>query len=110
MKSYTRDRIKNFAPVTRLLDLPECPLVSKVYLKPHGRRLADGKVICWGLSRDWKTVLMAVFERAHADESAEPFAAVIMFPVGKCRQPAYRRMIETASNKLGIQRLEWYEE
>jgi hypothetical protein len=78
----------------------------------HGRldtTLADGKVICWGLARDWKAILFAVFERAFLIPSGTPFAAVIMFPTGKVQQPEYRRMIETASARLGITRLVCYE-
>ena len=92
-----------------LLGLPDDPSVVETYIKPHGRRLTDGKVICWGLSRDWKAILFAVFERAHVASSGVPFAAVIMFPTGKCQQPEYRQMIQTASERLGITRLEWYD-
>lgn len=109
MKPYMRERIKDFLPITRLLGIPDKPAVAETYTKPHGRRLTNGKVICWGLSRDWKTILFAVFERAHVVPSGVPFAAVIMFPNGRCQQPGYRKMIETAAVKLGIKRLEWYD-
>ena len=36
MKSYTRDRIKDFAPVTRLLELPESFLCATVASLPRG--------------------------------------------------------------------------
>lgn len=109
MKPYRRERIKDFPPITKLLGIPDDPAVAETYIKPHGRRLIDGKVICWGLSRDWKAILFAVFERAHVAPSGEPFAAVIMFPTGKCQQPEYRQMIEMAADKLGIKHLEWYD-
>ena len=109
MKPYVRERIRDFPPITKFLGIPDNPAVAESYIQPHGRRLTDGRVICWGLSRDWKAILFAVFERAHAVPSGVPFAAVIMFPTGKCQQPAYRQMIETASVKLGIKRLEWYD-
>ena len=109
MKSYTRERIKDFLPIAKFLGIPDGPAVAETYIKPHGRRLTDGKVICWGFSRDWKTILFAVFERAHVVTLGVPFAAVIMFPTGKCQQPGYRQIIETAALKLGIKRLEWYE-
>lgn len=110
MKPYGRERIKDFMPVLNLLGLPAEARVAETYIKPHGRRLADGKVICWGVARDWKTILFAVFERAFVAPPATPFAAVIMSPTGKCQQPEYRRMIETASEGLGITRLVWYDE
>ena len=109
MKSYAQERIKDFHSITKLLGLADNPAVAETYIKPHGRRLTDGKVICWGLSRDWKTILFAVFERAHVVPSGIPFAAVIMFPTGKYQQPGCRQMIETAAVKLEIKRLEWYD-
>lgn len=109
MKPYGRERIKNFPPILKFLGLPDDARVAETYIKPHGRRLADGKVICWGLARDWKAILFAVFERAFVIPSGTPFAVVIMFPTGKAQQPEYRRMIETASERLGITRLVWYE-
>ena len=59
MKPYRRERIKDFPPITKLLGIPDDPAVAETYIKPHGRRLIDGKVICWRLSRDWKTILFA---------------------------------------------------
>lgn len=109
MKPYGRERIKDFPPILRLLGLPDDSGVAETYIKPHGRRLTDGKVVSWGLSRDWKAILFAVFERAYVVKSATPFAAVIMFPTGKCQQPEYRKMIETAALKLGIKHVIWYE-
>jgi len=110
MKPYGRDRIKDFLPILRLLDLPDDATIAETYRKPHGRRMADGKVISWGLSKDWKTILFAVFQRAFEGQSSIPFSAVIMFPTGKCQQPRYRLMIETAADKLGIEHLIWYDE
>ena len=109
MKPYGRERIKNFPPIVKLLGLSDDSSVAETYMKPHGRRLTDGKVICWGLSRDWKAILFSVFERAHVAPSGVPFAAVILFPTGKCQQPEYRHMIETAAGRLGIKRLEWFD-
>ncbi len=109
MKPYGRERIKEFPPILKLLNLPEDTKTVKNYIKPHGRRLADGKVICWGLSRDWKAILFAVFERAFVIRKAVPYSAVIMFPTGKCQQPEYRRMIDTAATKMGIEKLVWHD-
>ena len=110
MKPYGRERIKEPGPVLTALSIPLTVDVSETYIKPHGRRLADGRVICWGLSRDWKAIVLAVFERAYLGPSATAYAAVIMYPAGKCRQPVYRRMIEIAAEKMGIQHLVWYDE
>jgi hypothetical protein len=109
MKPYGRERIKDFQPILKLLGLPDDTSVAETYIKPHGRRLTDGKIICWGLARDWKDILFAVFERAYLARSAAPFAAVIMFPTGKSQQPKYRHMIDTAGEKMGVQHLIWYD-
>jgi hypothetical protein len=109
MKPYGRERIKDFSTIQRLLRVPDGIETAETYIKPHGRRLADGKIICWGLSREWKAILFAVFERAYLTRSGIPFAAVIMFPAGKCQQLPYRQLIETAATKMGIKHLVWYD-
>lgn len=76
------------------------------YIKPHGRRMADGRIVCWGNSRDWKLVLMAVFERAWLAPGASPFGAVLL-ETGKTGGTRARRLVSTAAERLGIERLEW---
>lgn len=107
MKPYGRERIRDFTPIIKRLGLSEDIQVIETYIKPHGRRLSDGRVICWGLARDWKAILFAVFERAYVVKKGVPFCAVIMSPSGKLQQPIYREMVETAGEKMGIERLEW---
>ena len=109
MKPYGRERIKDFGPIAKVLGVEKNHEIAERYIKPHGRRLTDGKVICWGLSREWKTILIAAFERAHIAPTGESFGVVIMYPIGKCKQPAYRRMVETVARRLGIHRLVWWE-
>jgi hypothetical protein len=109
MGPYARQRIKEFGPVRKVLGLPEATSISETYSGPHGRRLPDGKVICWGASKDWKNILFAVFERAYFVKGGVPFAAVIMSPNGKFGQPTYRLMIEEVAAKMGLQNLIWYE-
>lgn len=109
MKPYGRERIKHFAPVLRLLALPLDSKSVEEYIKPHGRRLPDGRVICWGLARDWKAITLAVFERAFLVSNGRPYAAVLMYPSGKYQQPNVRNMIEQASRRLGIETLLWHE-
>ncbi len=109
MKPYMREHIKDSDPILSFLNLTADAPIAERYIKPHGRRLLDGKVICWGLSRDWKAVLFAVFERSFWASNSIPYAAVIMFPTGKCQQPEYRRMVELAARDLGIRKLAWYD-
>jgi hypothetical protein len=109
MKPYGRERIKDFSRILAILGLPTDARVVGTYIKPHGRRLEDGKVICWGLSRDWKAIVFAVFERGYVAKAGDAFAAVILSSAGKCQQPGYRQLVETAALKLGIKHLVWYD-
>ena len=109
MKPYMRELIKSFEPIRNLLRLPRELTESKCYIKPHGRLLSDGKLVCWGLSRDWKSILFAAFDRAYQNDSLSAFAAVILLPTGKCLQPEYRKMVEVAAEKLCIENLVWHD-
>jgi len=110
MKPYHRDRIKYAGPILELLGLPSDEKTNEEFIKPHGRRLADGKVICWGQARDWKSILFAVYERAYGSTKATSFAAVILNPAGRTKEPGYRRMVEDAAKRLGIERLVWLDD
>lgn len=101
MKPYGRERTQDFAPICKLLSLDPAHGVVQRYVKPHGRLLADGRVVCWGLNRDWKGVLLAVFERASVAPDGVPFAAVLLGATVNL-QPEYRMVIEEAGARLGI--------
>jgi hypothetical protein len=107
MKDYARAVSSDAVRPLRLLGLPAEQPVAQSYIKPHGRRLPDGRVICWGRASDWKLILMAVHERAAQGATFKPYAAVLMDANGKYAQAAQRRIIEDAANKLRIERLIW---
>ena len=48
LKDYTRAAGADPSRPLRLLKIPADTPVAETYIKPHGRRLADGRVICWG--------------------------------------------------------------
>ena len=107
IKPYERSRLSlQEKDVWRLLSLPDPGPPSQRYIKPHGRRLSDGKVVCWGKSRDWKLVLMAVFERAHALSRAQAFGAVLM-ESGRTSEERQRRLVRHAATRLGIRKMAW---
>lgn len=81
-------------------------LYKKAYEKPLGRLLFDGKLICWGNSRDWKLVLISVFERAYSTNAASPYAAVLV-ETGKTTDAGSRAMIVEAGKRLGIMKVNW---
>lgn len=107
MKAYTRTRQANPANAFRALGLEASCSVVEEYERPHGRRLADGRVIAWGSAEDWKLILMAVHERSFGLSEVRPHACVLLSSVGKFSQPSVRSMVEGAATKLGIERLAW---
>jgi len=107
LKPYERARLSDTEhPVMRCLSLsPNHPFVE-AYIKPHGRRFSDGRIICWGKSRDWKLVLMAAFERAQLVKNGRAHA-VVLIESGKSGDESMRILIREAARRLGIERLEW---
>lgn len=75
------------------------------YIKPHGVKLEDGRVLCWGRSREWKSILLAIFERGTASD-ASPFGGVLV-ESGQTEAPAKRALVRDAATRLGIVCLEW---
>lgn len=106
-KNYGRQRLADDSRPLRLLGLAGTDGVVEVYTKPHGRRLRDGRVICWGRADGWKAVLMAMHERAFAGQNTWPFAVMLMQPVGRFSEDDTRKMVENAATKLGIKCLIW---
>ena len=107
IKPYEFSRLSLLeSDVWRLLSFPAPGRPAEHYIKPHGRRLRDGKIVCWGNSRDWKLILMAVFERAYARPGSEAFGAVLL-ESGRTSEEHRRRLVQEAASRLGIRKLAW---
>lgn len=107
LKPYERSRLlETESEVWRALDLAPPENDAHFYIKPHGRRLVDGKVVCWGKSRDWKLILMAVFERGRASFDHSAHAAVFI-ETGQTAEKARRQLVADAARRLGIAHLIW---
>ena len=107
VKPYERSRLSlRESDVWSQLSFPDPEPPVERYIKPHGQRLPDGKIVCWGNSRDWKLILMAVFERAHARPESEAFGAVLL-ETGRTSEEHQRRLVREAASRLGIQELAW---
>ena len=107
LKAYERDRLRSLdIDVWRALGLAGAP-TGRVFIKPHGRILADGRVISWGKSRDWKLILCSVHERAWRAKGT-PHAAVLT-ETGATANAMERKLVASLSDKLGLARLEWLE-
>ncbi len=107
MKGYVRNRQADPTSPLRALGIDGRAGVSESFERPHGRRLADGRVIAWGNAEDWKLVLTALHERSYGVNGARPYAAVLFAALGKFHQRPTREMVEDATRKLGIERLLW---
>lgn len=108
LKPYSRTRLEESAgKILLAVDLDQDKVgVREVYNKPHGRLLIDGKIVCWGNSRDWKLILISVFERAYRLQSGIPYAAVLI-ESGQTMNDGTRKMIVEMGNKLGLERVVW---
>jgi hypothetical protein len=107
IKPYVRARSSDHARPLRVVGIPEDAHMVEVYVKPHGRRLADGKVVCWGNARDWKSILLAVYERAYLADGATPYAAVLMAASGRNADDGFRIMVSDVAERLGIGCVRW---
>jgi hypothetical protein len=107
VKPYARSRLSlNEAEVWRLLDLTDTDRSVQTYIKPHGRRLDDGRIVSWGRSRDWKSILMAVFERSRVQTSFSAFG-VVLIESGKTEADRSRALVKEAAQRLDIPKLAW---
>lgn len=110
LKPFERERLSSaLQPVFSALSLgavSETDIVER-YIKPHGLCLANGDVVCWGRSRDWKSLLMATFERA--DAQSRSARGVVLFESGHTSETSGRGVIKRAAQALGIKSIEWIE-
>jgi hypothetical protein len=106
LKPYTRERSADEKPMFRILALPPDTKPVTTYIKPHGRRLFDGREIAWSRAAEWKATLMALHERAF-EHHGTPFAAVLFESATKHGEARSRATVEDAARKLGIERVVW---
>lgn len=107
LKPYERAKLlDNEDEIWRQLDQSRPTEVAESFIKPHGRRLEDGRIVCWGKSRDWKLILMAVFERARSSHGALPFGAVLL-ETGQTSEEQKRAIVKDAAARLGVEKLAW---
>lgn len=104
MKAYIRGRMEaSESLVYEVLGINKDAGVLRTFIKPHGKHLSDGRVLCWGSVRDWKLLLMSVYERSFVDK-AVPFAAVFIDRKGIALE--HWPMIAEAATRLRIERVE----
>jgi hypothetical protein len=107
VKPYVIAKGSDQARPLRVAGVPEDAKFVESYIKPHGRRFANGSVVCWGNARDWKGVLLAVYERAYVVDGATPSAAILMEASGRYSDDGFRAMVADLADRLGIRSLSW---
>ncbi|MCG3178260.1 MAG: hypothetical protein BIFFINMI_00586 [Phycisphaerae bacterium] len=107
MKPYVLDRLEDPNRVRKALGIPLEAGTAENYTKPHGLRLDDGRILCWGLAANWKNLIMAVHERSHLAAKARPFGLVLMYAGGRMQEGPFREMVEDAAKKLKIEKVIW---
>ena len=105
LKSYASGVSADPARVFRVLRVAEGSEPTRVFKKPHGCVLADGRHIAWSKARDWKATLMSLHERAFVEGTPH---AVVLAELGTgFNLPSRQAMVEDAARKLGIERVIW---
>jgi len=110
LKPYLRSRIQDDWPkVAATLGVPSHDnLHKRKFEKPHGVQLLDGKIISWGHSRDWKSILVSVFERSYSSDASSAYGAALI-ETGKTTNSGLREMIVNAGRRLGVEKIVWIE-
>ena len=107
LKPYERARVSGTEQdILAVLDVDPTREVVHRYIKPHGLRFIDGQIIAWGKSRDWKLILMAVYERTALNHGASAFGTVLL-ESGNTTDDSTRILVRGAAERLGIARVEW---
>ena len=107
LKPYERARVSDTEQdILAVLDIDPTLGVVHRYIKPHGTRFIDGQMIAWGKSRDWKLILMAMYERTVLSPGTSSFG-IVLLESGKTADDSSRILIRGAATRLGIARVEW---
>jgi hypothetical protein len=107
LKSYERERIsRTEQEILAALSVDPDFEVAHRYIKPHGMRFNDGMVIAWGKSRDWKLILMTMYERSVLLPGSFATGTVLL-ESGNTADASTRDLVRDAATRLGIDQLVW---
>ena len=106
LKDYHRSRLKTSRVPLLHLGLNEELEASVTFEKPYGLVTESGGVVAWGRASEWKTVLMAVHERAHRRDLV-PYGVVLLDGGSRFQGEADRVVVEDAARLLKIPKLVW---
>lgn len=108
LKGYSNAQLADTSRPLRVLRFAEDAEVVERFRKPHGCRLADHHLVCWGKASEWKAILMALHERAFEHDDARR-GAVFFNALGTYREAGTRKMVEDAAARLGVDDVVWLE-
>ncbi|MGE6222443.1 hypothetical protein [Aeromonas media] len=107
LKSYERTRVSNTEQdILAVLGIDPNPEVTHRFIKPHGLLFNNNQLIAWGKSRDWKLILMAMYERTVIHKGTMAFGTVLL-ESGNTVDDSKRILVRGAATQLGIARVEW---
>jgi hypothetical protein len=107
LKDYPQARRASHEKAFRMLSIDGGVDIVRTFIKPHGRQLTDGRIVCWGRAADWKSILLAAFERSVTIKGTRPHAVVLTESSGKYADATARRVVIEAARRLGIETLLW---
>jgi hypothetical protein len=107
LKKFPQVRQADATKPFQLLSISATTQITKIFIRPHGRQLCDGRIVSWGRAADWKAVLLATHERSFRIKGARPYAVVLLKSAGKYGTDEARAVVMDAAAKLGIERLIW---
>lgn len=107
LKPYERARVSGTEQDIRAaLEVDPALEVVHRYIKPHGLRFVGGQIIGWGKSRDWKLILMAMYERNALSPGSSALGTVLL-ESGNTVDTSARILVRGAAERLGIARVVW---
>lgn len=107
LKPYERARMSSTEQdILAVLDIDPTLSVVERYIKPHGTCFIDDRMIAWGKSRDWKLILMAMYERTALNPGTSSHG-IALLESGNTADDSSRLLVRRAATRLGIARVEW---
>lgn len=106
LKDYQRSRLQSARRPLLHLGLSESIEQLEVFEKPYGLLIPGNRIVAWGKAVDWKTILMAVHERAFLRKGI-PYGAALLDAGARFQHPQDRAVVDEAAGLLKINELAW---
>lgn len=84
----------------------EARTVTSRMVKPHCHILEGEIVVCWGNSRDWKDLVISVYERAYALDKGIAYGVALLESEKKMDYQT-KKMVSDLAARLGILNIYW---